>query len=95
MSRYAVLLEGRNFPLRFESETKLYGFYTTRSVTADSEAQAELVAVAEIREDENLISSIDQAFEAEPKIYMESVRKISWWSRSKKTGYTFYPMDSE
>ena len=95
MPKYSVLLEGENFPLKLEGETRLYGFYTTRRVKAENEEQAELIAVAEVKSDESLLSSIDREFEVEPKIFLESISKISWWSRLKKTGYTFYPMDSE
>lgn len=56
--------------------------------------QAELVAVAEIKSDAKLLSFVDRSFEAEPRIYVESIKKVSWWSRLKKTGYTFYPMDN-
>ncbi len=93
MTKYSVCLEGENFPLKLEEETKLYGFYTTRRVKAQDEKEAELTAVAEIKSDASLLSSIDREFEAEPKIYLGSICKIGWWSRLKKTGYTFYPME--
>lgn len=95
MPKYSVLLEGKNFPLKLKSETMLYGFYTTRRVKAENEEQAELLAVAKIKSDSELTSLIDSAFNSEPRIYCEGIRKIGWWSRLKLTGYTFYPMDSE
>ena len=91
MAKYSVFLKGENFPLKLEGETKLYGFYTTRRVKAKNEEEAELMAVAAIKSDPKLLSSVDRDFEAEPRIYMESIRKIGWWSRVKITGYTFYP----
>jgi hypothetical protein len=95
MAKYSVFLEGENFPLHLEGETKLYGFYTTRRVTAKNEEEAELMAVDSIKSDPKLLSSVDRNVEAEPRIYMESIKKVGWWSRAKNTGYTFYPMESE
>lgn len=46
--------------------------------------QAELVAVAEIKSDAKLLSFVDRSFEAESRIYVESIKKVSWWSRLKK-----------
>ena len=95
MPKYSVLLEGKNFPIKTGGKTELMGFYTTRRVKASTEKEAELLAVATIKNDASLISTMDKTSEAEPKIYMESITELQWWSRLNSIGYTFFPIESE
>ncbi|MFK8068090.1 MAG: hypothetical protein AB8D52_07585 [Gammaproteobacteria bacterium] len=95
MPKFSVLLEGQNFPLVLDDETKLYGFYVTRKVLANDQKEAELAAVNSVKNDQKLLSTIDREYDAEPRLFMESIHKLHWWSRLNVTGYSFYPMDSE
>ena len=95
MPKYSVFLEGENFPIITDGKTELLGFFTTRKVKAASKEEAELLAVATIKNDPGLISTMDKSVEAEPKIYMESIAQLRWWSRLGGAGYSFFPMDSK
>jgi hypothetical protein len=51
---FQVMLQGRNFLLDLEGQARRYGFYTTRFVEAEDEAEAERAAVALVRDDPEL-----------------------------------------
>jgi len=89
------MLRGENFPIKFEDKVENLGFYTTRVVKANSEDDAELRAIDLIRNDVNLISMVQNASDANPRLYLESISKALWWRRLGGKGYTFWPMESE
>lgn len=88
------MLRGENFLIKFEDKVENLGFYTTRVVKANSTEEAESHAIDLIRNDEGLISMV-QKVSINPKIYLESITKASWWRRLGGKGYTFWPMESE
>jgi hypothetical protein len=51
MAYYQVMLEGKDFPMEFDGKEEVLGFVTTRWVKASDEEQAELKAVALIKND--------------------------------------------
>ena len=95
MKKYKTLLLGENFEMNYEGEINNFGFYTTRVVKAISEEEAELKAVQLIQTDKELISSIVEKSDFEPKIYLEEIEIVPWWKRLGGKGYTFFKMESE
>lgn len=89
------MLRGENFLIKFEDKVENLGFYTTRVVKANSAEEAESSAIDLIKNDEGLISMVQRASDINPKIYLESITKASWWQRLGGKGYTFWPMESE
>lgn len=95
MPKYEVMLEGKNFPVFVDGKTEVLGFFVTRKVKAVSEKEAELKAVAMVRGDKKLISTLDTSHDAKPKIYLDNINQLSWWSLLGGSGYIFYPMECE
>lgn len=93
MPKYSVLLEGENFSILQDDDSKLFGFYATRKVKANNETEAELLAIALIREDENLLENIDPKSSIESLVRVDSVSKLKWWNRLSVSGFTFFPME--
>ena len=90
MFHWRVLLEGRNFWLRVDSDTRRLGFYTTRFVEAEDERSAELVAIQLIRDDPKLPEVLHQRSDP-PMIYAEEITAVAAPDRDHpNTGYTFY-----
>jgi len=95
MPKYSVLLIGENFPIKNGEDIELLGFYTTTRLKALNVQDAELRAVEIIKSDSKILDSVVTQENVKPRIYMEDIKQLKWWSRLKCTGYTFYPMDSE
>lgn len=93
--KYQVLLCGENFELCWNGEVKNFGFVTTRWVKAGSIAEAELKAVALIKNDLSLSSMLIEQPTLTPNIYLEEIAIAPWWKRVGGQGYTFYEMTSE
>lgn len=93
MPKFRALLRGEDFPIVTERGVEIWGFYTTRTVRAKDEDEAELAAVALIKSDGSLLEMIDRSAESEPMIYLEALSKARWWNRLGGAGYTFYPME--
>ena len=93
MPYYQVILTGENFHLRRDEREELMGFATTRWVKALSEDEAELKAVALVKEDEFLASSKAKNGDIQPMIYLDCIMAVSWfqyWRRSPGKGFTFF-----
>jgi hypothetical protein len=92
MSKYKVMLEGKNFLLNLEGSTRKYGFYVTRYVEANDPEQAELNAVKIIREDRELRKSVKNDRSDPPMIYLESIDELNSFEgiHVPGTGFTFY-----
>ncbi len=93
MPKYAVVLEGKNFPVMAGCKTDLLGFYTTRVVKASDEREAEQKAISLIRHDPDLLDALDRSSNSEPKIFVNSIMKVKWWRRTGGVGYTFFEMN--
>lgn len=87
------MLEGKNFPIKVEGKTQLWGFYTTRKVKAESPDEAEIKAVEMIRNDQELLSSLDHDNETEYKIFLDSMYELKWWNLLGGSGYSFYVIE--
>ena len=89
------MLRGEDFELIFEGKEEHFGFYTTRVVKAVTEEEAETKAVALVKKDKDLISSMLPSSSKEPMIYLESISKAPFWRKLGGTGYSFWPMENE
>ncbi|MFL0806823.1 MAG: hypothetical protein K6L60_06000 [Oceanobacter sp.] len=92
MPKYAVILEGRNFPVVTDKGVQLLGFYATRKVKAGDEQEAALTAMEMVRSDPELLSVVDRDKTTQPKLFVKNTEAISWWDDMKSSGYTFFPM---
>lgn len=92
MPKYAVILEGRNFPIVTDKGVQLLGFYATRKVKAENEEEAALMAMEMVRSDPELLAVVDRDKTTQPKLFVKSTETIGWWGDMKSSGYTFFPM---
>jgi hypothetical protein len=93
MPKYFVLLEGENFPILQGGDYQLFGFYATRKVKAKDKSEAELLAIALIREDEILLENIDPKSNIESLVKVDNVSRLIWWNRLSASGFTFFLME--
>ena len=94
MKLFRCLIEGVNFPLEFEGEPALVGFYTSRFVRAENPEQAELLALELLRADPKLDVPSSKRTK-ETMVYFEEIEEISSIPdgiSEPGTGYAFYRM---
>ena len=96
MPAYLVRLRGENFVIEVEGEARRMGFHTTRWVRAKDAREAELAAVALVRNDESLRQATRRDAPVEPRIFLEEIVPQPWWKGFRSgTGYAFWDMDEE
>lgn len=76
MSRYRVLLHGRNFLLKLDGTPRKLGFYATRFVDARDAGGAEHAAVDLLREDAALKGNVLNGRDDSPMLYAEEVEEV-------------------
>lgn len=92
MPKYAVILEGRNFPIITDKGVRMLGFYVTRKVKAENEQEAVMIAMEHVRTDPELLTVVDRNKASNPKLFVKSTETLGWYGDTKSTGYTFFPM---
>ena len=93
MRLWRVLLHGKNFPGYILGQSAPISFYATRFVEAESEPEAEIVAVASLREDEALQVPHEHR-NIEAQVFAESVVEVEASTpRVPNAGFTFYPVN--
>ena len=99
MSYYQVMLEGKDFPVVWEGNEEVFGFFTTRWVKASNDKEAELNAVELIKNDSSLVDMTLSKAELTPMIYLVEIQTVNWLTYVRKSpgrGYSFYSQgDSE
>ncbi len=92
MKKYQVKLEGKNFLLEQEGKIVKHSFFTTRYVEANNPKEAELSAVALIKNDTALTESVRNNHSLEPMIYLEGLSEIESFEdiNVPGAGYSFY-----
>src|SRR5688572_14762202 len=97
MNKYKVFINGRNFWMEANGQSKLMGFYTTRFVEADTPENAENLAVDLVRTDAELRKAITNEKSNPPMIYAKDIELLqtSEGVRLPGAGYTFYEEESE
>jgi hypothetical protein len=96
MKLFRCLIEGVNFPLEFDGEPALLGFYTTRFVHAEDSAEAELLALEMLRSDPKLDVPSSKRTK-DTMVYFEEIAEITSLpdgTSEPGTGYVFYKMGS-
>jgi hypothetical protein len=88
MKKYRVLINGRNFILDMEGDTRPAGFYTTRFVEAANPEDAELAAVDAVRQDEDLRARVRNPPDDPPMLYAEEIEEVGALVEAR--GFTFY-----
>jgi hypothetical protein len=97
MGKYKVFINGQNFWITIDGETKRWGFYTTRFVEAVSPKQAEKKAVQLIRDDPKLKENVLNDKSEPPMMFVERIEPLNSFNGLPVpgTGYTFYDEDKE
>jgi hypothetical protein len=92
MNKYKVMLNGRNFQIPYEGAVQRVGFYTTRFVEANDPEQAEHQAVALVKSDEVLRSTVKNKLDNPPIIHLEEVVEVADFEgvQVPGAGYSFY-----
>jgi hypothetical protein len=93
MPWFHCFVRGENFPLKLSGPgTTLTGFYTTRSVEAADEAEAELACIALLRTDASLAHTRNPNLT--PMMYVETVEQLEGApEQAPGSGFTFFAMD--
>ena len=93
MQHYQVQLRGENYRIRINGKKELYGFYTTRYISANDPDTAELEAVRTIQEDNQLNETLlNRRWHPKPMIYLEEMYEIEEADIESKPGYAWFPM---
>lgn len=89
------MLNGRNFRITLEGVVQKLGFYTTRWVEANDPKEAELQAVALVKNDTELRAAVRNEPEDPPTIFLEEVTEVVDFEDVKVpgAGYSFYNED--
>jgi hypothetical protein len=96
MPVFAVMLRGENFVIEVDEKPARLGFFTTRWVRAPTPEEAELAAVALVKNDQTLVTRVDRDAAVTPLLYAESIERRPWWQGFRSgSGYSFWCMDSE
>jgi len=97
VSRFLVELRGTNFLLNIDGEHVRFGFTATRLIKANSEAEAERIALIRIHQQLNQSNDIVQGMQKSPKIAVVRCKKLRLLHFSggfDKRGLNFFPEDS-
>ena len=91
MKKYKVLVEGANFLVQMETETKKYGFFTTRFVEAWDEDEAESKVVEMLRVELKMLVQNEKA--DSPLMFVEEVEEINSFDgiNLPSDGFAWYP----
>jgi len=94
MAWFKCYIAGENFPGAIIGEDNLVGFYTTRYAEASSSAEAEIVALAILRQDQSMKLPEGAVPSHEARVYFEKVEEVEVDEvpKSQGQGFTFYRM---
>lgn len=92
MNKYKVMLNGRNFLISLEGTVQKLGFFTTRWVEANDPNEAELQAVALVKNDSDLRAAVKNEHADPPIIHLEEVVEVADFEgvQVPGAGYSFY-----
>ena len=92
MKGYKVILNGKNFFIHTEGETKKLGFYATRFVDAESEMDAQKQAMQLVMKNKKLQDSIRNPNDNPPQIHVDEIEQaeITEDDKSKNHIFMFY-----
>ena len=95
IKNYAVMIEGKNFIMKFEGKKQKTGFFVKRAVQGTDEREAELKVMDLLRTE--LRESVLNKKDDPPMMYLEQIREISEEEAKNipKTGFTFFTDEEE
>lgn len=76
MPWFKCLIHGENFPGILIGEVREVGFYTTRFVEAPNPEQAEILALARIRDEPKLQKTKDLIPGERAKVYFDEIEEV-------------------
>ena len=93
LKKYKVFVRGENFLMKFDGINQKFGFYTTRFVEAENEADAENKAMDMLRNDPKLVKSVLNEKLDSPMMYAEEIEELKSFKGHpiNGTGLVFYP----
>jgi hypothetical protein len=93
MKNYRLLMTGHNFLVQVDGQTSKHGFHQTLFVRSETHQQAELMALAQIRHDKELIEASLNAEKDPPVICLETIWELEDFVEADKTASNrvFYP----
>ena len=93
MKWYRCFIEGENFPGVLANTEELIGFYTTRFVEASTPEEAEMTALANLKNEESLQLPEGIAPPKNAKVHFEEIEEVSQSDVPEiNAGFTFYVM---
>lgn len=95
MLNYAIFLMGENFPMDYDGDVVLQGFFVTKRVEAENEEVAREMAIAGIKSTPIIASSILLAGVTEPTIQVKVVHLLPDHNKMKDTEFVFFPMEDD
>jgi len=76
MKNYKIMLNGQNFVIDLGKGLARHGFYTTHYASADSKAEAELIAIESVKKHDNIMHNIKNNENDPPILYAEEIVEI-------------------
>jgi len=93
MKWFRCLIKGENFPGALVNSDKLIGFYTTRCVEAETYEEAEMKALASLKNEESLQLPVGLVPPNTAKVYFEEIIEIMESEVPEvNAGFSFYVM---
>ena len=82
--------------MRIDEEVKRLGFFTNRFIEATCSSDAELVAIAQVRDDPKLCVGTLNATDDPPMIYVDEIVEVNGDAVPEmRHGYTFFPAEND
>jgi len=91
MSKFKVMLRGEHFPVHKKGRWQLLGFYSTRSVEADTFGDAEFNAVRQIQRDPTWKHVKPRHGFPTPRIFVEDIERVDY-PEDFNDDYIFFTM---
>ena len=93
MPFYRCVIRGEHFPGECVGKSGPYGFYTTRWLEAGDEAEAELRAVAMLRDDPSFALPQRLPKPTDARVYVEELEEVSDLPDSRGGGTSWFRED--
>ena len=91
MSRFRVLLNGRNCVVQQDGERQLMGFWATRCVDAETKEEARARAIDLIRLHPTFQSLLNGPTDPQPVVLVDEIKPVGFWEgRADSPGFGFY-----
>lgn len=92
MKRYRIQLRGENFLLDLDGEHGKFGFRASRVIKAETQAEAERIALIRIHQELNRYAPIVKNTPDAPRIILEQVKELKFFhltGKNQSGGFDF------